>query len=195
MPQVAHAHKVLWTEEEYLSFEDESPTKHEFLDGRVYAMAGAPERHNVICAHAIIALGNLLRGGSCRIFTSDQRIHVVGKRFYTYPDGGIVCGKSEYHPKGGNNMVLMNPSLLFEVLSPSTEEYDRGEKLFLYRQIESLKDVLLIDPETRTVEHYRRVARGWKSVTRKRGALEVLGGAIDHRFAFEVKDLFEETAE
>ncbi len=185
MPQRAHAHQVEWTEEEYLAFEDESPTKHEFLDGHVYAMAGAKSSHNFLCGNAIGILHALLRGGPCRVFTSDQRVHVAGKRFYTYPDGGVVCGKLEHHAKAAAKMVLLNPSLLFEVLSPSTAKYDRGTKLMLYRQIASLQDVLLIDPDGRLVEHYHRGSRGWKATTRKRGALAVLGGVI------QVGDLFE----
>lgn len=180
-----HAHQVKWSEEEYLDMEDTSPIKHEFLDGHVYAMAGAKGPHNFVCHNVSAALHGLIRGGPCRGFNSDQRIHVAGKRFYTYPDGGVVCGAPVYHPRGADQMVLTNPSLLFDVLSPSTEEYDRGTKLMLYRQIETLKDVLLIDPESRQVEHHHRGARGWKSTTRKRGAIRILGGSL------EVAELFE----
>jgi Uma2 family endonuclease len=186
MPQLAH--RVKWTEEEYLVLEGASEIKHEFLNGQIYAMAGAKGPHNIVCANAIIALGALVRGGPCRTFTSDQRIYVPKPtHFYTYPDGGVACGKWQYLNKAaaGDKMILLNPVLLFEVLSQGTAEYDRTTKLFLYRQIDTLTDVLLIDPDTRQVDHHHRGARGWKSIRRKRGTLPVLGGVI------HVAELFE----
>lgn len=169
--------KMRWTEEEYLSFEACSETKHEYLDGEIYAMAGARSRHNAICANAIGELRNLVRGGPCRVFTSDQRIRVQTKKgFYTYADGGVACGRWQISDKDG--MSLENPALLFEVLSSSTREYDRGAKLFYYRQIPSLVDVLLIDQPTHLIEHHHRGPRGWRTVTRHRGKLSLLGGAI-----------------
>jgi Uma2 family endonuclease len=180
------AHQVRWTEEEYLLMEDHSEIKHEFLDGQVYAMAGAQGPHNVIATNALAMLHSLVRGGPCRAFNSDQRVYVPRpKKLYTYPDGGVACGKWQYHPKAADKMVLLNPSLLYEVLSPGTEKYDRGTKLMLYRQVETLQDVLLIDPDRRLVEHHHRGPRGWKSTTRHRGALSVLGGII------QVGELFE----
>ncbi len=156
-------------------------------DQRTRAMAGATEAHNTTSFNTGGALRRLIRRGPCRGFTSDQRIHVPRpKKYYTYPDGGVVCGKSQFHPKGGKQMVLMNPSLLFEVLSPRTEKHDRTTKLMLYRQIESLQDVLLVDPKTKTVEHHHRGPRGWKVPVKKhRGAIKVLGGEI------QVTELFE----
>src|SRR5207253_2323837 len=101
------AHQMQWTEEEYLEMEDGSPIKHEFLDGNVYAMAGAKGPHNFISMRMGIRLGNIL-GGRCEVFNSDQRIYVPRpKKYYTYPDGGVVCGKPEYHPKAAKLMVLM----------------------------------------------------------------------------------------
>ena len=216
MPQLPLA-SIEWTEEEYLAFEDDSRTKHEYLDGQVMAMpdgyplwhnvvashmlgslgeilhsqrtqamAGATPDHNAACFNANAALRGVIRGGPCQGFTSDQRIYVPRpKRFYTYPDGGVYCGERQMHPKSPK-MVLMNPSLLFEVLSPRTEKHDRTTKLMLYRQIESLQDVLLIDPKTRSIEHHHRGQRGWnKPVRRQRGAIKVLGGVI------QVEELFE----
>lgn len=180
------AHQATWTEEEYLFFEDHSETKHEYLDGHVYAMAGAQGPHNAVCGNMGGMLYGLVRGGACRVFTSDQRLYVPRpKKFYTYADGGVACGKWQYHPKAGARMVLLNPTLVYEVLSPGTEKYDRGTKLMLYRQIESLQDVLLIDPAQRLVEHHHRGPRGWRSATRHRGAIAVLGGIL------QVSELFE----
>jgi Uma2 family endonuclease len=167
-----------WSEDEYLAFENDSETKHEFLDGEIYAMAGAKPLHNAICHNVGTALGNLIRGSGCRGFTSDQRIHVARpKKYYTYADGGVACGKWEISDKDG--MSLLNPVLLFEVLSSSTRKYDRGTKLLLYQQIPSLTDVLLIDQPQHLVEHHHRGPRGgWKMTSHKRGQVAVLSGVL-----------------
>lgn len=173
----ALARKMAWSEEEYLAFEKDSDTKHEFLDGEIYGMAGAKPLHNAIAMNTGAALVNLIRGGPCRGFTSDQRIHIARpKKFYTYADGGVACGKWEISDKDG--MSLVNPVLLFEVLSSSTRKYDQGAKLMLYRQIPSLTDVLLIDQPLHLVEHHHRGPRGWRSITRRRGGVPVLGGVL-----------------
>lgn len=130
-----------------------SPIKHEFLDGEVFAMAGAKPDHNQTASAALVALGPLLRGGRCRAFSSDQRIFIVETGLYTYADGGVACGRWQIHADG---MCLLNPALVFEVLSPSTRDYDRGAKLEHYRRIPSLRHVLLIDQPDRCVEHHRR---------------------------------------
>ena len=175
--RVAPAREMHWTEDEYLRLEADSAIKHEFYDGEIYAMAGARIRHNVIAANALAALVNLLRGGACYAFNSDQRIHVKGPgKFYTYADGGVVCGPSRLSDKDG--MSLENPALLFEVLSPSTRDYDRGAKLFLYQQIPSLSDVLLIDQPARRVEHHHRGPLGWTSEAHGEGAVAVFGGGL-----------------
>src|ERR1700736_3100931 len=108
----AAARQMHWTEEQYLAFENESATKHEFYDGEVYAMAGAKPVHNLICGNAIAALHGLLKGRPCGVFTSDQRIHIAtpgAKLKYTYPDAGVLCGKGQYAPKDPDGeMSLMN---------------------------------------------------------------------------------------
>jgi Uma2 family endonuclease len=183
----ALARKVIWTEEEYLAMENESPIKHELYDGQVYAMAGALPDHNEICARAIIALGGLVGRGPCHVFTSDQRIHIPsGKLKYTYPDAGVRCGDRQLAPKDPK-MSLMNPSVLVEVLSAATAEYDRGTKLLHYLQIPSLQDVLLIEVEQHWVEHHHRGPRGgWKKTVRRRGGIPLLGGVL------RLEDLYQE---
>ena len=174
----APAYKGKWTEEQYLAFENQSPTKHEFYDGTVYAMAGARPGHNLVCARAIAALVNLVGRGPCQVFTSDQRIHIgAGELQYTYPDAGVVCGEMHFAPKDPD-MSLVNPSVLIEVLSPSTAEYDRGVKLLHYLQIPALTDVLLVEPDERLVEHHHRGVRRWKQSVRRRGPIPLLGGVV-----------------
>ncbi len=175
--RVAPAREMHWTEDEYLRMEADSAIKHEFYGGEIYAMAGARLRHNVIAANAVGALVALLRGGACFTFNSDQRILVRSPgKFYTYADGGVVCGESRVSDKDG--MSLENPALLFEVLSPSTRDYDRGAKLFLYQQIPSLSDVLLIDQPARLVERHHRGPLGWTAEAYGEGAIAVLGGRL-----------------
>jgi len=174
---VAPAREMHWTEDEYLRMEADSAIKHEFYDGEIYAMAGARLRHNVIAANTIGALVNLLRGSPCFTFNSDQHIHVKSPgKFYTYADGGVACGPSQLSDKDG--MSLENPALLFEVLSPSTRDYDRGAKLFFYQQIPSLSDVLLIDQPARLVERRRRGPRGWTSETSGEGTIAIFEGRV-----------------
>lgn len=174
---IAPAREMHWTEEEYLRMEADSAIKHEFYRGEIYAMAGARLRHNVIAANTVAALVNLLRGSPCVTFNSDQRIHVKDPvRFYTYADGGVACGRLQLSDKDG--MSLENPTLLFEVLSPSTRDYDRGAKLFLYQQIPSLSVVLLIDPSARLVERHLRAPHGWTSETHRDGAIALFEGHV-----------------
>lgn len=166
------ARRIKWTEDEYLERERRSPAKNEFLDGEIYAMAGATLRHNTIAANVIMALGRLVHGKPCRTFTSDQRIHVPATGLYTYPDAGILCGKPQLHDKDG--MSLLNPLLLVEVLSRSTEDYDRGEKLEHYRNIPSVTEVLLVSTSGPRVDHHRRLEpEQWLLTTCRQGAIEV----------------------
>ncbi|MSP59211.1 MAG: Uma2 family endonuclease [Myxococcales bacterium] len=173
------ARRVKWTQEEYLAREQRSLTRNEFLDGEIYAMAGATLRHNVITTNTLAALHGLLRGKPCRAFNSDQRIAVSRTGLSTYADAGVVCGEPLFHDNDKN--ALVNPTLLVEVLSPSTEAYDRGEKLDHYRAIPSLREVLLIAQDTPSVEHHYRLDTGqWLLTVWDAGAvaLATLGGAV-----------------
>lgn len=174
----ATARKMHWAEEEYLFMEAQSPIKHEFLNGEVFAMAGARPEHNQIAANVLVALGGLIRGGRCRAFNSDQRIFVPETGLYTYADGGVACGRWQIHTDG---MSLLNPALLYEVLSPSTRDYDRGAKLDHYRTIPSLRHVLLIEVAESLIEHHWRGDDGaWTSEIVREGdvALAHLGGTV-----------------
>jgi len=167
------------TEADYLLLEGQSATRHEFFDGEIFAMAGAKPVHNQRAAALLGALVALVRGGTCRAFHSDQRIHVLATGLSTYADGGVACGPWQVHTDG---MALLNPVLLYEVTSPSTADYDRGAKFDHYRQIASLRHVLLVDEPTRSIEHHRRSEDGaWRRVVVREGrvVLPELGGAID----------------
>ncbi|MFN7948013.1 MAG: Uma2 family endonuclease [Blastocatellia bacterium] len=146
--------RMRFTPEEYLAFERASETKHEYLDGQIYAMAGASPLHNQICFNVTVAIGSRLRGTSCYGYTSDQKVRTDPLDLFSYPDLTIVCGEPRYHDE--QNDVILNPGVIIEVLSPTTESYDRGEKFAHYRQTKSLTDYILIAQDRPGVEHYSR---------------------------------------
>ncbi len=168
-----------FTEEEYLARERLSQTKHEFINGEIFAMAGAKLRHNAIAASLIGALLPLVREKPCRVFNSDQRICVGATGMFTYPDAGVVCGRPQFHSKDG--MALLNPLVLVEVLSASTEAYDRGEKLAHYRRIPSVHEILIVWQSEPRLEHHRRLeGEEWLVREHLHGRIELpsLGGTI-----------------
>lgn len=109
------------TEDEYLAQERVATQKHELVNGHIVAMAGGSPRHNAICANLLRAIGTSSRGGPCTPLTSDQRVHVPATGLFTYPDVTVVCGEAKFHPKDAH--VLLTPTLLIEVVSPTTEAH------------------------------------------------------------------------
>jgi Uma2 family endonuclease len=153
--------KIRFTPEEYLKFERASKTKHEYIDGFIYAMAGGSPPHNRICFNTIVALGSQLTGTECFGFTSDQKIRTDPQDLFSYPDITIVCGQPIFHDQ--HKDVILNPRVIIEVLSPSTEGRDRVEKFARYQQIKSLTDYILIAQDHASVEHFvrQRGKRQW----------------------------------
>jgi Uma2 family endonuclease len=150
----------LFTPEEYLTIERQSSIKSEYLAGKIYAMAGASLAHNIITGNVVGEFYAQLRGKPCSTCPSDMRVHVPNTGIYTYPDVTVVCGEPECADHHGD--ILLNPTVIVEVLSPSTESYDRGEKAEHYRQIASLTDYLLIAQDRPRIEHYaRQPGDGW----------------------------------
>ncbi|UQA58325.1 Uma2 family endonuclease [Polyangium aurulentum] len=146
------------TEDDYIALERRSDVKHAFQRGIVWAMVGASPRHNAIAANTIGALGVALRGGPCVGLGSAQRVHVEATGLYTYPDVTVVCDEPRFHPKYPD--TLLNPRLLVEVLSPSTEAYDRTTKFDNYRTIRSFEEYVLVYQDEKRVLHYRRIETG-----------------------------------
>ena len=142
------------TPEEYLAFERQSEIKNEFWHGEIFAMAGASEAHNLIITNVIGELRGQLKGHSCKVYPNDMRVSIPRSRMYTYPDVTVVCGKAEFDDRMRD--TLLNPTLIIEVLSPSTENYDRTEKFKSYRTIESLKEYVLISQKKPQIECYMR---------------------------------------
>ncbi len=141
------------TEEQYLSIERHAETKSEFHDGQMFAMTGGSFNHSVLGGSMVAILHRQMPSG-CRTFSSDLRIKVAPAGLYTYPDAGVICGEPQFFGNQGD--VLLNPLLLVEVLSPSTEGYDRGKKFELYRTIASLREYLIVHQDQRRVEHYSK---------------------------------------
>lgn len=145
--------KKKFTAKEYLAMEEVAPHKSEFYRGEIFALSGGSYDHSVVQANLIAALHLLLRGSTCRVLTSELRIHVRTSDLYTYPDLTVVCGKPQFlEPRTD---TLLNPLLIVEVLSPSTREYDRGAKFAMYKGIPSLREYILADSENPRVERYR----------------------------------------
>jgi Uma2 family endonuclease len=146
----------VFTPEEYLRLERQSEIRHEFLDGCVYAMAGESVAHSTICFNLAVVVGSRIQGGPCRGFSPNMKVRAGEKGLYAYPDLMVVCGEPAFRDERGD--VLTNPTVIFEVLSPSTEAYDRGEKFARYRaQIETLRDYVLVSQHAPRVEHHTRL--------------------------------------
>jgi len=156
MSTVARLHD--YTYADYLALEAASNVKHEFLAGEIYGMAGGTPEHAALSVAVSAALLGQLRGGPCRVFSSDLRIRVLATGLATYPDVTVVCGPAELDPESPTTVV--NPRLIVEVLSDSTMEYDRGEKVAHYRQIPSLASVVLVWHTQRRFDVWSRDAAG-----------------------------------
>lgn len=147
----------LVSEEEYLQRERQAHTKSEYIGGEVFALAGASAPHNTITMNLAVSLHPQLRPIGCRVWVSDMRVRVVEVNAYFYPDV-VVCGQPQFLDEQQD--TLLNPALIVEVLSPSTESFDRGEKSFYYRHIPSLREYLLVSQHKVRVERYLRQPDG-----------------------------------
>jgi len=146
--------KAYFTAKEYLDMERVAPTKSEYYAGEIFAMAGVSPRHTVIVANVVYLLVGQLKGHKCSAHANDLRVHVKQAGLYTYPDVLVICGQPLFVDKQKD--TLLNPNVIVEVLSDSTEKWDRGRKFAMYRSIESLTDYVLITQNTPLVEHYVR---------------------------------------
>jgi len=151
-------HKTFVTPEEYLERERTAEFKSEYLDGEVFAMAGGSPTHSALIFNIGGILSPQLRGGPCRGFSSDTKVGADAAGLYSYPDLSVACGELRFI--GERQDVLANPVLLVEVLSPSTEAYDRGKKFARYQQITSLTDYLLVAQDEARIEHFARQPDG-----------------------------------
>jgi len=172
---------------EWRQLERRSAVKHEFIDGYVYAMAGGSQAHNAIAANIIMAIGPILRKGSCIAYTSDMAARVTATR-YTYPDVVIACGEQRIAKRDETDV---SPTVVFEVLSESTERYDRGLKSSYYRQCQTLEEYALVGTDYQSVEVFRRAAEGW-GLFRAYGPGEVVG-LESVGVQFSIEDVYADT--
>ncbi|WP_103667071.1 Uma2 family endonuclease [Pseudanabaena sp. BC1403] len=143
--------------DEYLRWEEQQEEKHEYIDGQVYAMAGASENHVDITTNLTVILSNHLRGKDCKLFPSDMRLNIASKKIYYYPDLLVTCDERDRFNKKQKNY----PCLIIEVLSESTESKDRGVKFANYQTIQSLQEYVLISQWEQRVEVFRRSEKFW----------------------------------
>lgn len=146
------------SEEEYLAFERAAEEKHEYADGEIFAMSGGTIEHSEIAANIIGELRNAISGRGCRVLTSDMRIKVPATGRYVYPDGAVVCGRPEFTDEARD--TLLNPRVIIEVLSDSSEAYDRGDKFAGYRSIASFQEYIVASQKEPRIEVFTRQPDG-----------------------------------
>jgi Uma2 family endonuclease len=176
---MAYAAHHRFTFGEYLTLEDDCGARHEYLAGQVWAMAGGTPEHAAVSMNVGALLTNALRGKPCRVYSSDLRIRVQATSLATYPDVTVVCERVTLDPDDPKQHTVSNPRVIIEILSPSTEDYDRGEKLGHYKQIPSLAEVVLVAHDRREIEIVRREADGSWSRTIARDGERARLASID----------------
>jgi Uma2 family endonuclease len=149
LPKISH-----YTPQEYLRLEREADYKSEYFQGEIFAMAGASFNHNIVNENCSVLIGSFLRKKPCQSFSRDMKLHIPVNTLYTYPDLMIVCGDKKF--VDGEKDVIMNPVIIIEILSPSTEAYDRGSKFALYRSIPSLREYVMISSTSISAEVMRK---------------------------------------
>ena len=175
----------------FLDWERKSEDKHEYASGVIVSMAGASPEHNLILSNIIALTGTFLKGKSCNIYPSDLRIYVPSRESYFYPDASIICGALDLSDDIKD--TVKNPSVIFEILSPSTEDYDLGRKFFFYMQIGTLKEYVTIDSARRHVRIGRKQADGaWKFEEYFNPADQLLIGPVG--LLLSVGDIYEGVA-
>ncbi len=149
----------LYSPDEYLALEEQTDLRHEFLDGSVVAMSGSSVAHNLIVGNVFAELKLALKQKPCRVFSADLKVTLERRRYYFYPDVFVICGEIEFD--GKREDAVRNPAVIVEVLSPSTQAFDKTEKFELYRALPSLQEYVLIDQKRSHIEHYRKQGRFW----------------------------------
>jgi len=153
------ASRLRYSPQEYLARERTSPIRHEYDNGEIFAMAGASRRHNLIAENLSREIGNQILDRPCEAYSSDMRVWIEATGLYTYPDFVVVCGEPRFQDSDLD--TLLNPMVVAEILSATTEAYDRGVKFGHYRRIPSLREFVLISQDRMLVERYTRQGEDW----------------------------------
>lgn len=163
------ARRMHYSFEEYIRLEEHSSVKHEYCDGEIYAMAGGTPEHGVLCAEVIKHLGQQL--GTCFVFTSDVKVRIAASDMATYPDVSVVCGHVERDQT--DRTAIVNPTVIVEVTSPSTVDYDRGAKLGHYTQLASVRTIVIVAHDKRWITIVQRTPGGWETTEFRSGSQAV----------------------
>jgi Uma2 family endonuclease len=195
-PEVVYG-KTKLTMEEYLQYEETSQQKHEYFQSEIFAMAGAGDRHNIISINLVGELRAQLKGKPCRPFGSDFRIHIPENTLFTYPDISIVCKKFLQDDKEKSTLSrylnpARQPSIIIEILSEATKNYDRGDKFKLYRDIPALREYILIDSEAIGIEVFRINANGHWELEEYKSIEEALHSPM-LTMSIPLREIYEET--
>jgi Uma2 family endonuclease len=172
--------------DEYLDLEAKSETRHEFVGGRIFAMTGATEAHNLICTNLTIVIGLRLRGSDCRLFSHDMKVKVDSSDSFYYPDLMVSC-----EPYSAKSVYKTAPCLILEVLSPSTADIDRREKLLAYQSLESVKQYAIVYQDRRRVELYSRGDSGWSAAVYEGQDKLVLFPSSSLELAISLDEIYE----
>ena len=169
---LANRERRLFTQEEYFLLEEQAESKSEFYHGEIFAMSGASIEHNQLVRNLTVAIDAQLRGGSCQLFMTDLRLQVATHKLFTYPDLFVVCGPLARFK--GRSDTLTDATLIVEVLSQSTEIYDRGQKFLFYQTLPSLREYLLVSQDKVQAElHSSKRPGQWLSIQQNEGSIEL----------------------
>lgn len=174
--------------DEYLTFERQASEKHEYFKGEIFAMSGAGRRHNILFTNLFGSLFTRLKGKACRPFGSNMRLHIPQNTLFTYPDIAVYCGELKTMDEDN----ALEPTVIIEILSPSTKNYDRGEKFKLYREIPTLKEYILVDSESVNIEVFRLNAAGhWELEEYKNVGEELVIPSLG--LSIPIQEIYEDT--
>lgn len=185
---IAHPETFYLTPDEYLSFEEKSDLKHEYRQGEVYAMAGASNNHVLITVNMTTLLRNHLRGKGCRVYASDTKVRIESLNTYYYPDIAVSCDENDRNL----TQYICHPCLIVEVLSDSTEAFDRGDKFADYRQLNSLKEYVLISQNTKRIDTFFKNEQDQWILTSYQESDRLILNTLD--FSCLVSEIYEDIA-
>jgi len=178
--------KSFYTPEQYLALERQASYKSEYVNGGIFAMAGASREHNQIAFNIAGELHGQLKNRPCLAYINDMRVKVNATGLYTYPDVAALCGEPQFEDEQMD--TLLNPSIIIEILSPSTEAYDRGDKFAHYRRLSSLMEYVLIAQDKVRVEHYIRQDKRW--VLTELGSLDDKLGLVSIQCEIPLREIY-----
>jgi Uma2 family endonuclease len=181
----ARDHSPRFTPEEYFAWEEQQLERHEYINGEVYAMSGGTINHSDIAGNFLSLLKAHMRGSGCKTLNSDARVNILESSHYIYPDVSVTCDERDKT----TTQYITYPCLVVEVLSPSTEAYDRGNKFKLYRRNPCLQEYVLVSAETMAIELFRKVDNNWSLIDYEPGSMVELASI---KLTFPIEQVYED---